>query len=77
MIRRFLNIEIGATLGCALSPALFGLFIDDLEQMVAKVIIGNVVIMLMLCVDVVPFSNTLRDAQKLMKALETIANILV
>ena len=67
--------------GCPLSPTLFGLCIDELEEMVAKfakeegveeVAIGNVAIMLLLYADdVVCFANTLGYAQKLMKALET------
>ena len=75
-----LNSTIGVKQGCPLSPTLFGLCIDELEEMVAKFVkeecvkevsIGNVVIMLLLYADdVVFFANTLGDAQKLMKALE-------
>ena len=56
------------------------LCIDELEEMVTKFIkeecvdevaIGNVLIMLLLYVDdVLLLADTLRDAQKLMKALE-------
>ena len=62
--------------GCPLSPTLFGLCIDELEEMVTKfvkekcveeVAIENVVIMLLLYADdVVLLANTLGDAQKLM-----------
>ena len=68
--------------GCPLSPTLFGLCINELEQMVAKfvkeegveeVVIGNVVIMLLLYAnDLVFFANLLLDAQNLMKAMETL-----
>ena len=63
----------------SLSPTLFGLCIDELEEMVAKfvkedcveeVAIGNVVIMRLLYADeVVLFGNTLGDVEKFMKAL--------
>ena len=59
---------------------LFGLCIDELEEMVAKFVkdecveevsIGNVVTMLFLYADDVVFlANTLGDAQKLLKELE-------
>ena len=76
----FFNRTIGVKQGCALSLTLFGLYIDELEDMVAEfvkeecveeVAIGNVVIMLLLYENnVVLFANILGDAQKLMKALE-------
>ena len=63
-----------------LSPTLFVLCIDELEEMVAnfvkeegveEVAIGNVIIMLLLYAhDVMLFANTLGDAQKLMTTLE-------
>ena len=63
-----------------LASSLFGLCIDELEEMITKfvkeecveeVVIGNDVIMLLLYADdVVLFANALGDAQKLMKALE-------
>ena len=75
----FFNSTIGVKQGCPLSPTLFGLCIDELEEMVTKfvkeecveeVVIGNVVIMLLLYADdVVLFANTLGDAQKLVKVL--------
>ena len=78
----FFNRTIGVKQGCALSLTLFGLYIDELEDMVAEfvkeecveeVAIGNVVIMLLLYENnVVLFANILGDAQKLMKALEKI-----
>ena len=41
------------------------------EECVEEVVIANVVIMLLLCVDDIElFANTLGDAQKLMRALE-------
>ena len=75
----FFDNTIGVKQGCPLSATLFGLCIDELEEMVAKfakegveeVAIGNVVIMLLLYADdVVLFANTLGNARKLMKALE-------
>ena len=63
-----------------LRPIVFGLCIDESEEMVAKFIkeegveevaIENVIIILLVYVDdVVPFANTLGNAQKLMKALK-------
>ena len=74
------NSTIDVKQGSPLSPTLFGLCTNELEEMVVKfvkeecveeVAIGNVVIMLLLYADdVVLFANTLGDAQKLMKALE-------
>ena len=63
-----------------LTPTIFGLCIDELEQMIFKfskeegieeVIIKNVVVLLLLYLDdVMPFLSTSRDTQKLMRALE-------
>ena len=68
------NSTIGVKQRWSLSLTLFGLRIDELEQMVAKfvkedsveeVAIGNVVILLLLYADdVVFFAITLRGAQK-------------
>ena len=59
--------------GCPLSPTLFGLCIDELEQIITKfvkekfieeVIIRNIVIMLLLYAnEIVLFANTLEGAQ--------------
>ena len=75
-----LSSDIGVKQGCPLSPMLFGLCIDRLEQMVQEyalqegikeVLIGNAVIMLLLYADdVVLFTHTLEDAQKMMEVLK-------
>ena len=80
----FFNSTIGVKQGCPLSPTLFGLCIDDFEEMVAKFVkeecveevsIGNVVIMLLLYADdVVLFANTLGDAQRHWKKFACILN---
>ena len=69
-----------------LSLTLFGLCINELNQMFSKVVkeegveegaIGNVVIMLLLYVDdVVLFANTFGDALKLLRVFEEFACIL-
>ena len=60
VVHDFFNNTIGVKQGCILSPTLFGLCIDELEEMVTKfvkeecveeVAIGNVVIMLLLYLD--------------------------
>ena len=71
---------IGVNQGCLLSPSLFEICIDELEQMITKFVkdkgveevpIRNVVIMLWFYVDdEVFFANTLENAQKLMRAFE-------
>ena len=75
-----LSSDIRVKQGCPLSPTLFGLCIDRLEQMVQEyalqegikeVLIGNAVIMLLLYADdVVLFTHTLEDAQKMMEVLK-------
>ena len=81
-LSNFFNSTIGVKQGCPLLPTLFGLCIDELEEMVTKfaqeecveeVVIRDVVITLLLYADdVVFFANTLGNAQKLMKSLEKI-----
>ena len=77
----FFDSTICVKQGWRPSPTLFGLCIDELEEMVAKfakaegveeVAIGNVVIDILLLYtnDVVVFANILGDVQKLMKELE-------
>ena len=65
---------------CPLSPTLFGLCIDELEQRgikflkeegIEEVTLGNVVFMLLLYADeIVHFANNIEDAQKLIRVLE-------
>ena len=65
----FFNSTIGVKQGCPLLPTLFGLCIEELEEMISN--FGNVFTMLLLYAnDVMPFVNTLGDAQKPLKSLE-------
>ena len=67
----YIALTIGCKQGCSLSPIVFSLCIDNLEQMVAifvkedgieEVVIKNVIIMLLeRADDLVLFANTLRD----------------
>ena len=58
----FFTSTIGVKQRCPLSPTLFGLCFDELEEIVAKFVkeeyIEEVVIMLLLYADVVFFANT-------------------